>query len=177
MEKEGDSYYQSRNCYTIPLGNGVITRWSNFEDAESFLAKTNVKLNYKVVTINQILIETYSHYRKIWFYMTNLPDHVAMDYQIKNALDGIDKNFEMATTRGHFENGNHFVFKHLFGILDYLIDILTILQKVERHHKKYAEINMLEVFKERVEYARQDLKTIGNGQGNVKIRTGHGTLG
>ncbi len=74
-------------------------------------------------------------------------------------------------------SGYNFVFKHLFGILDYLIDILTILQKVERHHKKYAEINMLEVFKERVEYARQDLKTIGNGQGNVKIRTGHGTLG
>ena len=177
LEPDGDSYYQKKNCYTIALGNGVVTRWSNFELAETFLVKINLKLNYKLVTINQILIETYSHYRKVWFYVTNYPEYNRLESNIEVAFNSINHNLKMATTRGHFENGNHFVFKHLFGILDYLNEILSALQKVEKHSKHYVDVRMLEVFKDRVTYARDDLNMLGRNEGNLNISEGSGTMG
>jgi len=169
---EGNSFYRERNCYSIALGNGVIAGWSSDRLANDFMVKINQDLNYMLVTLNQILIETYSHYRKVWFYVTNFPDHSAIERAIVSEFSSIDRCLELATTRGHFENGNHMVFRHLFTSLNSLDEILCNLQKIEKYCKHYVEVRMLQVFRDRIEYVRTDLKSLGQGEGNVEMRTG-----
>ncbi|MCK9219132.1 MAG: hypothetical protein M0P47_03665 [Bacteroidales bacterium] len=169
---ESSSFLKERNCFSIALGNGVIAGWSNDRLATDFMVKINLELNYKLVTLNQILIETYSHYRKVWFYVTNFPDHTAIERAILSAFSSIDRCLDLATTRGHFPNGNHMVFRHLFSSLDSLDEILADLQKIEKYCKHYVEVRMLQVFRDRVGYVRNDLKSLGQGEGNVEMRTG-----
>jgi hypothetical protein len=168
---EGNSFYKERNCFRITLGNGVVAGWSHEQLATKFMSKINQELNYKLVTLNQILIEVLIHHRKVWFYITNHPNHVAIERDIKVAFAGIDHSLEFATTRGHYENGNHMVFRQLFGAIENLDDIMINLQKVERHLKHGVEIRMLQVFRDRVEYLRKDLAELGNGEGNVEMKT------
>ncbi|MCX6305543.1 MAG: hypothetical protein NT040_11295 [Bacteroidetes bacterium] len=170
-DPEGNSPFKERNCFRISLGNGVIAGWSNDQYAAKYMVKINLELNYKLVTLNQILIETITHYRKVWFYITNHPNHAAIEREIKSAFASIDHSLEFATTRGHYENGNHMVFRQLFCALDSLEDILTSLQKVEKYCKHYVEVRMLQVFRDRVEYVRLDLRDLGDGEGNVEMRS------
>jgi hypothetical protein len=63
------------------------------------------------------------------------------------------------------------VFRQLFCALDSLEDILTSLQKVDKYCKHYVEVRMLQVFRDRVEYVRFDLRDLGDGEGNVEMRS------
>jgi hypothetical protein len=63
------------------------------------------------------------------------------------------------------------VFRQLFGAIENLDDIMINLQKVERYLKHGVEIRMLQVFRDRVEYVRKDLAELGNGEGNVEMKT------
>ena len=172
----GSTTRQKENCFNIYLGNGHTVRFSSTRLATDFMVQVNLTLNYKLVTINQLLIETYTSYRKMWFYVSNHPNHKQFERTIHDSFDGIDQQIFQLITKSNGPNGNHFVFRWLNGILDLLDAIMEILQKIEKYSKHYVEVRMLQVHRDRLEYCREEIMAIGEGQGNVKIPEGHNTF-
>ena len=107
LTADRSSIYTKRKNYCISVGNGVSARFSNLEKAEAFLTKLNEELNFNLSVMNMILVEIFTNYRRLWFYLNNLPEYSAHERRITEAFQDIDRYFNIMVTRSHFENGNY----------------------------------------------------------------------
>ncbi|MBW6482814.1 MAG: hypothetical protein K0B10_07115 [Vicingaceae bacterium] len=117
-------YTDRKKNYKVHLGNGYIASYSNRNDVTAFLADCNCFLNQKLQEHSFLFVETFKLYQQAWFYMDKTKK---IEF---NHFKTINEAFDLATSRSHFTNGNHFVFSHLNNINKVLTDILTDLKEV-----------------------------------------------
>ncbi len=177
LTADRSSIYTKRKHYCISVGNGVSARFSNLEKAEAFLTKLNEELNFNLSVMNMILVEIFTNYRRLWFYLNNLPEYSAHERRITEAFQDIDRYFNIMVTRSHFENGNYFVFQNFRRCLAAMDEILSVLKKYELQRTAYAEYRMLKALSERIDIVRSEINQLGVGEGNIKVPDGPGTMG
>ena len=174
---EISSIYAKRNCYSLVLGNGITVRFTSTRDAMAFLNEVNRDLNFNLVILNQIYIDVHTHFRRVWFYLNNGLDGAGNERKIIGLFHDIDKNMDLMVTRSEWSNGNQFVFQYFKGCLNFLDEIIKILQEVEMKRNAYSEFYMLKVLLTRTNGIRSDILTMGMNRGTVKIIESHKILG
>ena len=166
------SHYIKDKSYVIMLGNCITVRFPDQRHMKAFITYVNEELNFNLVIVNQIYLEVFTHFRKIWFYIDNGHDGSRREGLIKSQFDGIDRTLLLLVTRGQYTNGNHFVFSHFNHVLDNLDTIIKLLQEVEFNRHAGAEVRMLKVLQTKVNTVRTDLAAIGMAEANIEF---HGT--
>ena len=174
---EVSSIYAKRNCYSLSLGNGITVRFSSARDAMAYLNEVNKDLNFNLVVLNQIYVDVHTHFRRVWFYLNNGLDGPGNERKIIGLFHDIDKNMDLMVTRSDWENGNYFIFQYFKGCLNFLDEIIKILQDVEMQRNAYPEFYMLKVLLTRTDSVRTDISTMGMNRGTVKIIDSHKILG
>lgn len=160
------SHYIKNNMYSVHLGNGSRTFFSNLKDAKKFIADTNRFLNLKCHELNYLYINIRGEYQKNWFYFDN-----EFEQQERNILEyfkGIDNAFIMCIERSHHTNGNYFVFKNLFYIIEGLQSALNLIIRMLRGRKHHIDIKRLQILNSQAVNIKQEL--IDYAKTNVDIK-------
>lgn len=149
--------------YVVYLGNGTIHSFSSTRLAKKFLAETNEFLTQTLYEARTVFMDTWNKYQSAWgFFMHNkksMSSKMSMDDQsCRSLLTQVEKSFNMIIERGHFPNGNYFVFSHLFFAISSQKRILKVLNEMYASRSITTEI-----------YACNNLyKRLMNLEGDVK---------
>lgn len=171
-DKLNKSHYIKENKFQIYLGNGVRKYFTNKKKIRAYLTTVNLFLNYRLHEVNSLFSECYSEYRKAWFYFTSedplvCKELTGLEVEIMNDLYSIDKTLKLLVERSHWINGNYFVFHYLNNISEYLVCIISNLQKVYHKRRNFIEIKRLEL---RKLYAlRLGYSVMNYGKNEVKV--------
>lgn len=135
MKKISLKYFKSeKGKYTVCLGNGTATTFTNKEKAERFLNETGQFLTQQVYNINKASTLVNNFYRDCnWGYLDannqnkNYPEIERFcDASLKSVINNID----LAVNRCTWTNGNYFTFIHLQNAVKDLKTVLIELAPV-----------------------------------------------
>ena len=109
--------------HTVTLGNGYQKSFSNLKSAKRYLAQTGRWLTFRLHECNSLNTQLYGHYRTAWFYLQHNKQTmnralIETEQQCQRAFSEITNTMDLIIDRGHFENGNHFVFAHFQAIFN-----------------------------------------------------------
>lgn len=153
------SVYTEKRRYSIFLGNGLTLTFTTNKDLSFAMAEINRRLNLILFDLNEMFIECFSEYRRLWFY---LPPHTLMSEESKiiELNEMLQTRFRIVTERSGWTNGNAFSFKELYLIIDYLLEELNLFVKLRKAKKQYLECGILESKKRMIADARVRLDNI-----------------
>lgn len=119
--------------YTVFLGNGTATSFTNKDNAKQFIAETNDFLTKQLYHINELYQLVNSFYREQWGYFqndkkTNATNLFETERYCSATLREIENCLDLAVNRSHWTNGNYFTFYHLQNAI---IGIKTILKELQ----------------------------------------------
>ncbi|MFW5804033.1 MAG: hypothetical protein ACOCWG_02260 [bacterium] len=163
---EKQSHYVKMKMYAIAIGNGHREYFTNIKDAKKYLAELNRFLNMRLHELNNLYFLSFGEYRRSWFVFgsddPNMIDHFQkMENNIKAKFDSIDFSFKYCVERSHWQNGNHFTFKHMASICDNLTDILDIIREFFYDRKFYHEIYRLTGYMNQLKLIKIKLENFG----------------
>lgn len=130
IQADKSAVYIKYKSHSVALGNGVTVYFSDYKGALSFLAETNNFLNQKLFEVNQVYADLFVEYRRAWFYAGS-----ELDLSLFGTLESIEKQFSLMISRAHFQNGNYFVFKYFFNIIESLNNICNEISALYRRKK------------------------------------------
>ncbi|MBV5346938.1 hypothetical protein JZU46_01795 [bacterium] len=133
--------------HSVLLNWGVTVYFSDIKEAKAFLVKTNEFLTFKLFELNEIYIESFTHYRRSWFYLS-LDQDTACRVEISN----IEKDFRLSIDRSNWVNGSVYVFKWIDQIADSLKSILNQIREMHRNRGNWAEIRVISAIEARINY-------------------------
>jgi len=154
-------FISARRKHQVYLGNGLNVLFSNINEVTGFLAKTNKFLNAKIFELNELYIEIFSNYQRLWFFFNNSTELLDSERIVESNLYLIPRNLTMMVTRSGFENGNQFVFLQFQKSINALIKTIEVLQEVQKDRYNYLESNTLNTLKERCFSLQKQIETYG----------------
>lgn len=137
--------------YSVYL-NGSLEYFASEKNAKAYLAETNKKLNELLLELNYIYISALTQYRTIVFYMkeNRIPVYIA----------GIEKSFDLVIKRSQYTNGNHFTFKHLENISDMLLQMLSIIKRINDEKKYFPSVTAIRMLIKRIQELQEIIHNI-----------------
>jgi len=128
------NYQSEKGKYTVCLGNGTATSFTNKEKAEQFLSETGQFLTQQVYNVNKGLSLVNNFYRDAnWGYLDaknqnkNYPE---IERFCDASIISCKNNLDLAVNRYTWTNGNYFTFIHLQNAVKDLKIVLKELQPV-----------------------------------------------
>lgn len=149
-----------RNIYQIVLGNGNLIEKKSLKQAKKVLVELNRFLTDRTYELNKIYGQLLEYHRiHIWGYCDPFNERAANNY-----FSNIQKSFELAFERSHYENGNHFTFHHLKNICTNLRDITRLFKLFDKKRNKNIELHLWDAQIEYINAIQQKIKTYGSTQ-------------
>jgi hypothetical protein len=139
QKPDKSSYFVKDKLYKVYLGNGYVFESKSLAAAKAFINQTNKMLNMQLHQMNAIIASLQAEYRCVWFY---LDGKLNLENRINEAFRNADSKINMAIDRCSFENGNHYVFKHLEFAIHELNTIAKIIAKIQ-----YKKSNMPDYYR------------------------------
>lgn len=151
------SIYTKEKKHSVALGNGKVFHINNIINAKQFLAETNRFLNLKLHEINDLYIDLNTHANSMWFSMDDRQDRAFL-----SDIEVFMNSRRLAVERGHFANGNHFIFRHLENCLNSLIRIAIALNKVLKKTGRASETYRIRSIEDRIHRIKYEINKYGN---------------
>lgn len=151
------SHYTRERLHKVYIGNDLNCYFSNFNEAEWFIAETNRMLNKTAQELNRVFIEVWCEQRKI--YLTYHKHFMRMNN--KGISAQIERQFDLMLTRSHWENGNSFTFTYLYQISDTLDEWINEIMDMLRKNNKNNNVDDFKAIRERLSYIKQKLDSWG----------------
>jgi len=154
------SYMTWQKTYSILLGNEIKVSFSSEKKAKKFIADTNRFLNLQLQELNQVYIQLFAEYRRLWFI-------IDFEENIEDSFHDINKYFKKLTKHGHSENSNIYVFLDFIRISN---EIKTVTEKLITFLKdtnNYSGANILSSLPLRVDNILDAVNNYGKDQGQV----------
>lgn len=137
--------------YTICLGNGTATTFTNKDKAKQFVAETNDFLTKQLYHINELyqLVDTF--YRQQWGYFahnkkTSATKLVETERHCAATLREIENCLDLAVNRSNWTNGNYFTFYHLQNAITGIKSILKDLQPICKSQSATTALNRIDFY-------------------------------
>ena len=124
--------------------------------AKAFLVKTNEFLTFKLFELNEIYIDIFTKYRRLWFYFEG-----SEDMKTKRTLDSVNDNFKLTVDRSHWENGSVHVYKWINNIATDMKKALDTIISVNKRKALWADIRVAEALVCRIDFILMQLKNWG----------------
>lgn len=144
MKKISLNNFQSeKGKYTVCLGNGTATTFTNKEKAERFLSETGSFLTQQLFNINKATTLVNIFYRDCnWLYLDNKgkANYAETERYCEASLLSVKNNLSLAVNRCTWTNGNYFTFIHLQNAVK---DLKTVLKELAPLCKKRSATDSL----------------------------------
>lgn len=152
-------YIDRKSRFTIYLGNQRWLRYSTQKDCSFAIAEINRRLNDALFELNEMWIQSFAEYRRIWFYLTPLSNR-SDETTIINLNQDIAKVMALLTERSSWQNGNEFSFKYFYLIIESLTEQYKVFSKLRRSRKQCLEGRIDETRICTLERIRESLETM-----------------
>lgn len=147
------SWLSEQKTYSVYLGNEVKASFPSEKKVKKFLADTNRFLNLQLHELNQIYIQLFAEYRRLWFKLD--------ENDFEDRLRDVSKLFKKVTRYNHGENSNYFVFFDFIKLTRELTETAEKLQEFQFDDNNYSEVNLLATLLFRLDNIDQVLKNYG----------------
>jgi len=136
---EGQSVRLRLNQYSIFLRSGLTYYYSNRKEAECFQNRLFYSLNRHSVILNELYINCFADYRRLWFYFdSGISDGNTVDLFLKN----INRSFDLLHSRQLYPgSGVSTVLNWLSAICDNMLKIYNIMTEKQKERNNYEAIN------------------------------------
>jgi hypothetical protein len=147
---------------TTAKKHSVMLDWDNtvfFTDikkAKAFIVETNEFLTFKLFELNEIYIDVFTKYRRLWFYLDTREDA-----SMKRLLDNVNENFKLSVDRSHWQNGSVHVYKWINSIAADLKKTLEIIKSSNKRKQLWADIRVAGTLINRIDFILMQLKSWG----------------
>lgn len=145
-----DKISADKGKYTVCLGNGTATVFSNKEKAEQFVSITNQFLTQQLYNINECYQLIFCFYRESWGYLHTGTAKTKNYEEVKRFCDStiteVQNLMELAVNRSNWTNGNYFTFYHLINAIKGQKQILKELQPVFRSKSATAQLYKIDFY-------------------------------
>jgi len=142
-------YTHVKGIYKVSIGNGIHRDFKNKKSCLKFLVNCNRYLTIKLVEVNSIFVNLFTHYRRNWFYFDHNKNPgfelFEADRRCKKNLESISNVFDIMVERSHYQNGNHFVFAHFKMILRDMKQVITLLQVLMKSKSNTVDFHELHI--------------------------------
>jgi hypothetical protein len=152
MKKISLNNFQSeKGKYTVCLGNGTATAFTNKDKAKQFLAETNDFLTKQYYYINELLPLVNTFYRHQQGYFQHNKNTSALrlleiERYCLATFREIENSLELAINRSSWTNGNYFTFYHLQNSVTGIKTILKELQPLCKNQSATDKINSIDFY-------------------------------
>lgn len=138
------------NLYNVFLWHDKTIHFSNFKDAENFIAETNRFLNTILFEVNDIYTRIFIEYRRAWFYAGN-------NRALKKNIEMIEHAFDKIITSSEGPNKNFYVYNGLIKIAEYCMETLNDIETVCKQAKIYRDAQAAISLKKQITRIKDDL--------------------
>ena len=138
-----NNFHSEKGKYTVCLGNGTATVFTNKEKAERFLAETSTFLTQQLYNINSAETLVAAFYRDSnWLYLeiSGKNNYAEVERYCEASLLSVKNNLSLAVNRCTWTNGNYFTFIHLLNAVK---DLKTVLKELASLCKKRSATDAL----------------------------------
>lgn len=151
MKKISVNNFQSeKGKYTVCLGNGTATTFTNKEKAQQFLNETSQFLTQQLFNINKAYTLVNVFYRDCnWGYLdgkkqnNNYPE---IERFCEASLRTVTNNLDLAVNRCTWTNGNYFTFIHLQNSVNELKLVLKELAPLCRQRSATDQLYTIDFY-------------------------------
>jgi hypothetical protein len=148
------SWLSSQKTYSVYLGNEITTSFTSEKKVKKFLADTNRFLNLQMNELNQIYIQFFAEYRRLWFI-------IDFEDSIEDSIRDINRFFKKILKSNSGVNGNFFVFIDFMRLTKELTEAIEKLQEFQKENNNYTEVNQLATLLLRCNNIDEVLKNYG----------------
>ena len=148
-------FLSAQRTYGIFLGNEINISFPSEKKARKFLADTNRFLNIQLQELNQVYIQLFAEYRRLWFI-------IDFESNIEDAFHDITKFFKKIVSHGTGENSNVYIYLDFIRLTNELKNVIEKLIVFQRKINDFAGANILASLLLRVDNVNYLLNNYGS---------------
>jgi hypothetical protein len=107
--------------------------------------------------LNRLYAETFTEYRKLWFYF-DAGELQSVSHRFDDDLIYVNRSFNNIVERSGWQNGNYFVFKDFYYIINKFAEIVNKMIALQRSKSNFVEKRNLEVITSRLDAMKERLE-------------------
>lgn len=141
--------------YIVWLGNRICCRFASKRNVREFLADTNRFLTRSMVELNELYINVFIEYRRIWFTMMNFKSGtnvnlIQQENGMQRKIVDIADQFSRAGNTYHGSASGGWSFVHLQNICFMMKDINQEMIDLNKKRNNTIQYHTLEILNERI---------------------------
>lgn len=138
---------KEKSMYKVYLGNGTVHQFTRERNAKDFLGATNKFLTQRLYEARDMYGAVWGKYHCNWGYFENNTPGKGLyhlDRQCKQLLENCESQFSLLVHRAGYTNGNYFVFKQFYYIINSLLEVLNHVSYVANKKSVAMELYALD---------------------------------